>query len=115
MNAIEIIKEYRKKRNLTQEQISKVIGIDRTSYNNLENGKTNLRADDFVKLINYLNIPITALSSEDLIVISKHDLDILNKSIRDLNEVSNRINEQAKVSNNPNIYDNHGIITFNNK
>lgn len=115
MNAIDVIKIYRKKRKLTQEQIANVIGIDRTSYNNLETGKTNLRADDFIKLVNYLKIPITALSSEDLIVISKKDLDILNKSIKDLNEVSNRINESSKVNSNQNIFDNHGIINFNNK
>ena len=115
MNAIDVIKIYRKKRKLTQEQIANVIGIDRTSYNNLETGKTNLRADDFIKLVNYLKIPITALSSEDLILISKKDLDILNKSIKDLNEVSNRINESSKVTSNQNIFDNHGIINFNNK
>lgn len=115
MNAIEIIKIYRKKRNLTQEQLAKVIKIDRTSYNNLETGKTNLRADDFIKLVNFLNIPITELSNEDLIVISKKDLEIMNRSIKELSELSNRINESAKIKNNQNIFDNHGIINFNNK
>ena len=115
MNAIEIIKIYRKKRNLTQEQLAKIIKIDRTSYNNLETGKTNLRADDFIKLVNFLNIPITELSNEDLIVISKKDLEIMNRSIKELSEISNRINESAKIKNNQNIFDNHGIINFNNK
>mgnify|MGYP003290131565 CR=1 FL=1 len=115
MNIINTIKTYRKKRNLTQFQVAEILKMDRTSYNNLETGKTNLRADDFVKLIDVLNIPLSELSKDELIVISKQDLDLLNKSVSDLANLTNKINEQAKIDNKPNIFDNHGIINFNNK
>ena len=115
MNVIEIIKFYRKKRNLTQGDIASFLGMDRTSYNNLETGKTNLRADDFLRLVNYLNIPITELSKEELIVISKNDLERLNKTVNELNDITNRINETSKSKNVQNIFDNHGTINFHNK
>ena len=113
MKPIEIIKVYRKKRNYTQEDIAKELNMDRTTYNNIEKGKNNLKADDFIKLINYLKIPIMELSEEELIVISKEDLEILNKSVNALSELTKNINEKSKIENNPNIYDNHGIINFN--
>lgn len=98
MDVMNLVKTFRKKRGYTQEQIAKTLGIDRTSYNNLERGKTNLRADDFIKLINYLDIPITALSKEELIVISKRDLESIEKHSRALYDITSKVKDQNSNS-----------------
>lgn len=96
MDIIEIIKSYRKEKNYTQAQIAEMLGIDRASYCYLENGKTNLRATDFIKLINYLDIPINILTEENYIIISEKDLTRLKNASKTIDEITNKLEEQKR-------------------
>ena len=71
MNAIEIIKQKRKELGITQDELSKKIGLSETAINKTEIGTRQLKLEDFLKIIKELNIPITKFSEEELIVISK--------------------------------------------
>ena len=60
-----IIKEKRKKTGLSQENFANKIGIDRTYYSAIENGKHNLSILQIKKIADGLNIKISELL-EDL-------------------------------------------------
>ena len=60
-----IIKEKRKETGLSQENFANKIGIDRTYYSAIENGKHNLSILQIKKIADGLNIKISELL-EDL-------------------------------------------------
>lgn len=100
---LDIIKEYRKKRGYTQEQLGKKIGMARTSYQSIECGDNKLNVIDFFKIIDILNIPITIFSKDDLLIISKNDLLKLENYSKAISEITSKITEQNKKYS---IYDN---------
>lgn len=114
MKPIEIIKKYRKLRHVTQSQVADLLNIKANTYNTIENGKTYLKADDFIKLLQYLDIPVNELSEDEFIIISKEELEKLNKSVEILNQITKSINEKANTKNETKIYCNKGVININN-
>lgn len=48
------IKEVRKKKGYSQEEIAKKLGISKVTYNRIENGKTNLFLDRFFQILQIL-------------------------------------------------------------
>ncbi len=52
------IKETRKRRNLTQEQLGKMIGVQKAQISKLENNTTNARFDTVLKVFHALNAKI---------------------------------------------------------
>ena len=110
MNAIEIIKQKRKELGITQDELSKKIGLSETAINKTEMGTRQLKLEDFLKIIKELNIPITKFSEEELIVISKSDLDKLKKATQLINQVADNINNQNLIIN-----DNHGTVNITNQ
>lgn len=55
------IKQYRNKLGLSQEKFSLSIGMDRTYYASVENGKRNISLQNIEKIANGLNIPISEI------------------------------------------------------
>ena len=55
------IKDIRKSKNLTQEQLAEYIGIETSSISNIENGKYFPTAENLDKILSVLNISPTEL------------------------------------------------------
>jgi transcriptional regulator with XRE-family HTH domain len=55
------IEKIRNTQGLTQEQVADVIGISRTSYINVKNGKRDLTTSELKRLSAYFNVPIAEL------------------------------------------------------
>lgn len=60
---IEKIKEIRKEKNLSQEQIASVIGVSRPTYNAIEAGTQELSAEEIQKLAKFFSISVDELMS----------------------------------------------------
>lgn len=58
------IAQIRKKRGLTQEQVSKMTGLDRTNIAKVENGKYNVSIDILQKICTSLNAEILIKAAE---------------------------------------------------
>lgn len=52
-----MIKQYRKKKNLSQEQLAELIGISTRHLQRLEHSEENTRVSTFKKIVKSLNIP----------------------------------------------------------
>lgn len=66
MNVIDKIRLLREKRNLSQKEMGLFLGVSRETYRNLENGKIQLRLDDYLKICKILNVaPSYFLSDYD--------------------------------------------------
>jgi transcriptional regulator with XRE-family HTH domain len=61
MEMKEILKEERKKRKLTQEDIAKILNISRASYTLYETGKNTPTLENIKILADYYNVPIDYL------------------------------------------------------
>lgn len=88
MNASELIRLYRIKRNKTMSECAKAIHKSQTGYSEIEHGRSKLSADDFLVLIKYLNIDLNQIFSSDEEEISfklnKADFELLKKIIKKL-------------------------------
>jgi DNA-binding XRE family transcriptional regulator len=69
---IEIIKEYRIKKGLSQEQIAKVIGVSRPTYTSIEAGKQEFSLDEAKKLATLFAIGVDELLSGAIPDIQKY-------------------------------------------
>lgn len=54
----EHMKQERKKRNLTQEQIAKILKVGKTTYHDYETGKYEIKIDKLILLVNYYKLDI---------------------------------------------------------
>jgi len=52
------IKQARRNRRLTQQELANRIGVSQSRFSDIENGKITLSAEQFVQLATYLNIPL---------------------------------------------------------
>ncbi len=107
MDILEIIKKRRIELNMTQREISSLLGMSINTWQKIESKTQDLKLDVFLKVISILNIPITMFSNKDLIVISKEDLNKIKDATELLTEVTKKLNSQQI-----NINDNHGNISF---
>ncbi|MCX6273216.1 MAG: helix-turn-helix transcriptional regulator [Bacteroidetes bacterium] len=55
----EMIKQVRKERNLTQEELGKLIGVQKAQISKLENSTKNARIDTIIKVFNALKTRIS--------------------------------------------------------
>ena len=55
------VKELRKQKNLTQDELAKAIGVSRQTINAIENDKYNPTLELAIKLARYINIPVEEL------------------------------------------------------
>ena len=69
---IQKIKEYRIKRGLSQEQVSKAIGVSRPTYTAIEAGRQKLDVEEAQKLANLFGIDVIDLLSVNIPDITKY-------------------------------------------
>ena len=110
MKAIEIIKNKRIKKGINQRELSEILNLPINAWQKIESGTQSLKLEDFLKIIKYLEIPITAFNDEQLIVISENDLKDLSKASELLNNVTSKISEASYIT----IGDNNNIQIGNN-
>ena len=53
------VRGLRSENKTTQEELAKVVGISTNSYISKENGKTDFKAEELVKIANYYNVAIS--------------------------------------------------------
>lgn len=71
MKSTDVFKSFRVKRNMTQEQLAKMLEISRQTYNTLEN---NLLSCDCLLLFKLLNIlQLTSLEEEEFFDVLRQD------------------------------------------
>lgn len=58
------LKELRKQKSLTLDEIAQETGVKRGTYNNYENGKTNPKPEIWGKLAKYFDVPISYLQGQ---------------------------------------------------
>lgn len=56
-----ILRELRKERHLTQEELAKALGVSRQTINAIENDKYNPTLELAIKLARYVDIPVEKL------------------------------------------------------
>lgn len=91
MKALEIIKEKRKEKNISQDTIAKQLKIARSTYQALESGQNKMNIIVFFKIIEILDIPITLFAEEEIIIIEKKDFNEITKYTNRLNKLVNKI------------------------
>ena len=107
---LEIIKNQRKIKKISQEEMALKIGIARTSYQAIELGKVKLTFEDFLKIIKILDLPINVFTDKKLIVITEDDLKKINKATELLEEVTSKLSQSSSI----NIGSNNNIQIGNN-
>lgn len=81
------LKYLRKLYNLNQEQISKIVGKDRSLISQWESDDKNATVEDIIKLSNHFNIPMDILVGKDLSLESQNtynELDVLFDKHKDI-------------------------------
>lgn len=110
MDILEIIKLKRKEKNLTQEQMARLLNMPRTTYLNIENNIVTLKIYDFFRIIKILKIPLEIFQDEKYIVISEQDFDDLKKASKTISSITEKIESNVNVVNNSKIVN----MNFNN-
>lgn len=78
------LKELRKLKGKTQEEISKVIGITRAAYTNIENGKREADIKTLLQLANYYNVSLEYLTTGKEIKFSDENAHLVAKLRNDI-------------------------------
>lgn len=60
------IKFLRKNKNISQEELAKKIGVNRSTISRIENGEIETTIDNIVKISIALNVPLNDLVCKDL-------------------------------------------------
>ncbi len=81
------IKELRKSKNITQEELVEVIGSDTNNLSRIENGKKFLSAEKLSKIANALNVDVKELFDFGHIL---SDTELKNEIISDLDALSSK-------------------------
>lgn len=78
------IKELRKERKISQEDLSKVMNVARSSISMYENGELDLSTDTLVKLSNYFNVSIDYIlcrtDEKEINIVNARDIELMNDS-----------------------------------
>lgn len=81
------IKELRKSKNITQEELVEVIGSDTNNLSRIENGKKFMSAEKLAKIANALNVDIKELFDFGHIL---SDSELKEEIISDINTLSTK-------------------------
>lgn len=93
------LREERKKRGMTQQEVADKIGINRGSYSNWENGKREPTLDNIIKLANILDVTVDYLlgrsdNFSNTIVLSKNNMKSFSKRLKELRLEKNQTQQQ---------------------
>lgn len=86
------LKEFRKIKNLTQQQVADKIGTNQKTYSNYENNQSEPSISNLIKLAKLFGVSVDTLIGNDAEIIDLTVLDedrklIINKVARELNDV----------------------------
>lgn len=70
---IELIKETRKARKITQKEVADNIGIGQDQYSRYENGKAKMSLETFLKIVQILDLEIFKIAN----TISEKDFNVI--------------------------------------
>lgn len=98
MDILKKIRDIRKSRGYTQNDMANKLNMARTTYQAIENGVNNLKIDDFFAIVKILEIPLSTFSSDDLIVISKNDLSRLKEAATAINEITDKLASSISIT-----------------
>lgn len=71
MEIIDIIREERKKKKISQSVIARLIHTTQSNYNEIEHKRNNLKADDMIKICEFLDIPLISFENSEQVTIDK--------------------------------------------
>lgn len=93
------IKEARKNRHLTQEQMAKLIGVSKVTVCYWENNAKKPSTKNLISLSKQLNTPLEYLIGNDNYVISENDTDYGIMMTRDEIEIIKELRKHTKLYN----------------
>lgn len=93
------LREERKKRGYTQEEMAKLLAIGQSAYAKWENGRTEPTLDNIIKLANILDVTVDYLlgrsdNFSNTIVLSKNNMKSLSKRLKELRLEKNQTQQQ---------------------
>ena len=105
MNRIE---ELRKKNNLSQTELGKIVNLSQKAISRYENGSAEPDLYTIKKLSEYFNVTIDYLLGSDagnIILITKNDLETLKESADKINKIVEKLtnNSSVHIGNNSNV------------
>lgn len=99
------LQKIRESKKITRIEMAKKLSISPDTLKDIEYGKIRLSLENFLMICEFLEISPMQLikkSDDNYVILSKED-------IEDLNRICNKINNQTNLIN-----DNHGIINIKN-
>jgi len=96
---LELIKQKRKEKGISQQEIADYLGISQNAYKNIEIGRTSLKLETLYQIASYLGIDIFQekqnKSSQALVALDPNDLTNNITNIRnDLRRVEDKLNQK---------------------
>ncbi|MCC9821134.1 helix-turn-helix transcriptional regulator, partial [Streptococcus agalactiae] len=93
------LREERKKRGYTQEEMAKLLAIGQSAYAKWENGRTEPTLDNIIKLANILDVTVDYLlgrsdNFSNTIVLSKNNMKSFSKRLKELRLEKNQTQQQ---------------------
>lgn len=96
MKTIHKIKNLRNERKISQEEIAEKLGIEQNTYSRIESGKAKLKHEHAILIANILNVPITELVDDDLLIINIQDNKVETGTQQLIQNIVNTINVEQK-------------------
>jgi transcriptional regulator with XRE-family HTH domain len=85
---LEKIREVRKAKNISQQEMSEKLGISRSQYSSLENGNSEISLEKFLKICSILELKMydfeNQLDKQNIKDIMKNELTNILKKLQDL-------------------------------
>ncbi len=73
------IKELRRQKNITQEQLAEYIGLQPQTIATIETGRTFISSEVLANLCNFFDVEPTIFFSRKLVIQSEEDIDYINE------------------------------------
>ena len=98
MKAIDIIRHYRNQKEISQAECAKLLNIAKTTYGDIERGRIQLKADDFLLLCNYLDIDLCQFKvSNDKATFTTTELFEIKENLRQAKKAIEKLSNQFNI------------------
>ncbi len=96
---LDLIKRYRRKKQMNQNDLAKKLNMPRTTYQAIESGRNHLKLEDFARIVNILQIPLGDFEDSDCYVLrlSKEDIEDWVRIMTKINNTIEIMNEKKKT------------------